>query len=122
MHIDDRSSRSGAVLLEVIIALTILATAGLGAVIMVAETGRVVERARAIEREVEAASALMDAVSLWPREDLDRHLGDHPQGAWRMSVDRESGSLYVVTISDTAKGAALISTVLYRKEAANVQD
>src|SRR5688500_8489510 len=93
--------RRGAVLLEAIAALTILATAGAAIVAMAAQSARAVEHARVADTESLRASSFLDAVYLWPREDLDRHLGVREQGSWLMAVDRPARHLYVVTLADS---------------------
>lgn len=111
-----RASRRGAVLLEEIIALTILAT---GAAAMIALSSQSIDslrRARAAERETERASEFFDAVALWPRVDLDRHLGDRAQGPWRLIVNRPLPTLYTVTLTDSTGGRTLLTTALYRAE------
>ncbi|HEX7051884.1 MAG TPA: hypothetical protein VF188_16880 [Longimicrobiales bacterium] len=108
--------RAGAVLLEVMIALTVLATVGGTAAWMCSEAIRAVGRAHAAEAEIRAAQRFMAAVSLWPREDLDRHLGDSPQGSWRLRVDRVRPDLYEVSLADTATGRVLLGTALFRPE------
>lgn len=104
----------GAALLEVLVALTILATVGATIVAFAAETGRALVRARETEREVRAASALLDAVALWPRTDLDRHLGDRAQGPWRMRVDRPAPTVYTIAITDSTPAREILHTTLYR--------
>ncbi len=107
---------SGAALLEVIVALTILSITGTGAVMLARESARAVHHAREVEAEVRAASAFFDAVALWTREDLDRHLGERAQGSWRMHVDRPVPTLYVVVLYDTLSAAEVLRTSLYRPE------
>jgi type II secretory pathway pseudopilin PulG len=106
----------GAVLLETLVALAVLAAAAGGAVWMCAEWIRAVERAHRREADVRAADRLLTAVSLWPRADLDRHLGERRQGSWIMRVDRPSPSIYMATLRDTASGAVLLHTALLRPE------
>ena len=65
------------------------------------------------------ASALLEAVALWPRADLDRHLGDRPQGAWRMQVDRPTPTLYVIVLADSTNRRELLRTTLYRPQPAD---
>ena len=110
------SSPPGAVLLEVMVALTVLATVGGTAAWMCSESIRTVVRAHAVESEVRQAERFMAAVSLWPREDLDRHLGSSPQGAWRLYVDRVRPDLYEVALVDTTSEWVLLSTALLRRE------
>lgn len=78
----------GFALLEVIVALTILACAGTVAVTLTSEASSAIRRVRGAEKDVRAASAFLAAVSLWTRADFDRHLGDRVQGHWIMRVDR----------------------------------
>lgn len=107
-------------LLEALVALVILATAGATIVTMVAESAHAVHQVRAAEEEMRAANAFLSAVSLWSREDLDRHLGDRVQGVWVMRVDRPTPTLYVATLTDTATHRELLRTSLYRPEAPHV--
>lgn len=106
----------GAVLLEVVVALTILAVAGVTMIALSGESMDALRRARAAEVETAKASALLHAVALWPRADLDRHLGDRPEGPWRLRVGRLLPTLYVVTLTDSTGGRTLLSTALYRSE------
>jgi hypothetical protein len=106
--------RSGAVLLEALIAMTILAIAGLLLVSMASQSAESLRLAQEREREFRAANAFLDAVSLWPTQDLDRHLGTRPQGPWRMFVARPSATLYVVTLQDSLGGYTILETSLYR--------
>jgi type II secretory pathway pseudopilin PulG len=109
----------GAALLEAIVALTILAVAGTAAVVMAGESARAVTRAREAETAVREAGALLEAVALWTREDLDRRLGDRPQGRWVMRVDRPTRDLYLVALRDSASDAVVLRTSLFRPEAAD---
>ena len=120
MQRDRRGKREGVALLEALVALVILTTAGATAVTMAAEAARDIQRARRAEGEMRAANAFFDAVSLWSRDDLDRHLGNRPQGAWLMRVDRPSPTLYVATLTDTATHIELLRTSLFRPEAPHV--
>jgi Cys-tRNA synthase (O-phospho-L-seryl-tRNA:Cys-tRNA synthase) len=120
MRRDRGGAREGVVLLEAIVALVILATAGATIVTMTAEAAHAVHQVRGAEEEVRAANAFFSAVSLWSREDLDRHLGDRVQGSWMMRVDRPAPTLYVATLSDTATHRALLRTSLYRPEESHV--
>lgn len=106
----------GAALLEAIVALTILATAGTAAVVMAGESSRAVARAREAETRMREASVFLESVSMWTRDDLDRRLGDRPQGRFTMRVDRPIPELYLVTLSDTAGGAVVLRTSLFRPE------
>ena len=109
-------SRTGAVLLEAIVALVILTIAGIAAVTTVSQGADAVRRAREADQEARRASAFLHAVSLWTREDLDRRLGDRPQGDWRLQVQRPVPTLYVVVLTDSARTREILRTSLYRPE------
>lgn len=113
-----RRGDAGAVLLEVIVAISILAVSGTAALLAVSESSRAVERAREHDRMLARASALVDAASLWTRDDLDRRLGEREQGPWRMRIDRPDRRLYVLVLRDSA-GAEIIRTALFRADAAD---
>ncbi len=116
-------SRAGTALLEAMVALTILTIAGGAAVALASQTTAAVDQARIRDAEMRRASAFLDAVTLWPREDLDRHLGDRREGSWVLRVDRPYPTLYAVALNtapDSAHGRplmrALLRTIIYRPE------
>jgi type II secretory pathway pseudopilin PulG len=111
-----RARRDGAVLLEALVALAILGTVGAAATALAADAARTTTRVRESEREMRLASAFLDAVALWTRDDLDRHLGVRRQGDWTMRLDRPVPTLYVVTLSDTLESRELLRTALYRAD------
>lgn len=114
-----RAARPGAALLEVIVALTILVTAGAAAVATTVEATTVVRRAASAEFRTRDASAFLTAVALWPRAELDRRLGEHAQGPWRLMIERPARTLYIVTLADSAGGSPLLRTALFRADTSN---
>ncbi len=111
-------SRTGAVLLEAIAALAILAVAGIAALTMAREAASSAVRARRTDDEFRRAGAFFDAVSLWPRADLDQRLGTRAQGPWMLTLDRPAPAIYSAILQDSASGAILLRTFLYRPIAA----
>ena len=111
--------RIGAALLEVMVALTILATAGLAAISLTREAIKAVEHARSADRELAKASAFLEAVALWPREDLDRRLGERAQGSWWLRIDRPHPMIYELVLSDATRSREILRTALYRPEPAD---
>lgn len=107
-------TRTGAVLLEAIVAMTILTTAGLACASYVLQASRTVEVARQADRAVVEAHTFLEAVALWPREELDQRLGIRTQGRWRLELHRSDALLYVVTLHDSTMSRALLRTTLYR--------
>lgn len=110
-----RRAEAGAVLLEVIVALAILGSAGIGLALHTRQSLLATELAQRAEQRVTEASTFLTAVSLWPIEDLDRHLGNRPNGRWRLAVLRPSPELYEVSVNDSATDAPIVHTALYRR-------
>ena len=106
----------GLALLEALVALAILSTAGLALAAQVHETVTVTGRSADAESRIVEAGEFLTVVSLWSRADLDRHLGDRPTGPWRLRVLRRNEWLYEVALADSAGRATLLATVLYRPD------
>jgi type II secretory pathway pseudopilin PulG len=104
------------VLLEVLVALAILGIMGGAVAALAVGAGDSVRRAQRADAEARSASRFFDAVALWPREDLDRRLGSHPQGIWRVEVQRPSGALYTIALLDSSGTRMLLHSALYRPE------
>ena len=119
MQLGKASTRPGMVLLETIVALAVLAVGATSIVALAASSLDAVSRADEADAETRQASALLEAVSLWPRADLDRHLGDRPEGRWDLRIDRPTPTLYTAVLSDSTTRVVLLSTSLYRAEAPN---
>lgn len=109
-------ARGGMVLLEAIIALAMLAIGAVSLITLADESLRAVRRAEAADAATARASAFLDAVALWPRSDLDRHLGERVEGGWRLRVERPLPTLYTVTLADTLNHDVVLATSLYRPE------
>lgn len=110
-------SERGVALLEVLVALVILATAGSSLVILVADGLRVVDHAREREATYRSASSLLTRLSLRDRKGLDIRLGRRVDGGFLTEVQRPRPGLYRLAVSDTlAPGAELMVTVVFRGE------
>lgn len=108
------SGRGGVALLEVLVALAILGSVGAALGALAAGAGDTVRRAQRADEELRRASALLEAVSLWPREDLDRRLGARAQGRWMLRIQHPLSSLYTVSLADSADARELLRTALFR--------
>jgi type II secretory pathway pseudopilin PulG len=107
-------------LLEVIVAITILAVAALSTVAWVSQAAATVVRAGEAAAEVDSASDYLDRIALWTRADLDRHLGARRQGDWTVTVERLTSELYMVTMRDSTDAHTILRTTLYRAEIPHV--
>lgn len=114
MHRSASHGTRGAILLEALVALVVVGTIASGAAWAASESMWAVEHAHRAETHLRAADRLLSAVSLWPRADLDRHLGASAQGPWRLLVERTTRDLYAVRVQDTLSGTIVLRTLLYR--------
>jgi hypothetical protein len=89
---------------------------GVSAAMLAAENVRAVSRAQEREHQIRSAARLLTAVSLWPRDDLDRHLGSTNQGWMLLRIDRSASTLYSVTVRERSSGRELLRTTLFRTE------
>lgn len=105
--------RSGIALLEAMLALLLFGVAG--TTLIALSRGVIVanKHARRSELATIKASRLMEAVVLWPVEDLNRRMGSRPQGIFELNIERTSPSLFTLSISDSS-ARLLVHTVVYR--------
>jgi len=110
----------GVALLEVLIALVILATAGVSLVGLLGAGLRGEQDARERERTLANEDRVLAAMTLLKRPDLDRRIGRHDVGEFVVDVQRPERTLYRIAISHvtTARVEDLV-TVVYRREPPN---
>jgi type II secretory pathway pseudopilin PulG len=106
--------RAGIALLETIIALAILGAVSAATTSLAITAVDTAARARDAEGSLRRASAFLEAVALWPRSDLDRHLGTRRQGAWRLIVQRPFATLYTIQLTDSSGDRTLLQTAVFR--------
>lgn len=110
-----RRGQRGAALLEAMIALTILATAGLGTVGLIAAGLRSERDAVDREQAVAAADRVLTASTLLLRAELDQRLGDRRVGELIVRVTRPEPILYRIAVAALAHpDIELLTTVVYR--------
>jgi len=114
MSMPIRPARTGMVLLEVIVAMTILSVSALAVLVLSVEDADAVVRAQARAAETQRVSNFLNEVALWPHKDLDRHLGERPEGPWMLRIDHPNAALYVISLRDSSATAVLLSTTVYR--------
>jgi type II secretory pathway component PulJ len=102
-------------LLEVLVAIVILAVAGLAAMQAVADALSSEARLGLRERELADADRLLSAYSVLGRRDLDLRLGTRVVGDWSVEVQRPRPALYRVSLARAdASDVEVLVTVLFR--------
>ena len=113
--------RHGVALLESLIAMSIVAIAGLALLSLATEAMKRTSDAQAADNESREASAFLDAVSLWTRTELEQRVGTRPQGRFALTVQRPGPSRFHLSLADSARSRELLTTMLYRPDHAATQ-
>ena len=110
-------NRRGVALLEALVALAILGTAGLALVTLESGALAAERDARARERTLAAEERVLAALTLLKRQELDRRLGRHPVGEFAVDIERPERTLYRIAIGPgDAPQVEDLMTVVYRAE------
>jgi type II secretory pathway pseudopilin PulG len=105
----------GVVLLEALVALAILGTAGVALVGLGRAAVEAQRRAAETEVTLAAADRLLTATTLLRRQELDQRLGDHAVGEFVVHIQRPEPALYRLAIAEVnAPETEMLVTVVYR--------
>lgn len=111
------SDRRGVALLEVLVALAILATAGTGLVILVTDQVRAVWEVQRRVRDQHGAEEVLALLSLRDARGLDLRLGRRTVGGFVTDVQRPRPGLYRLAVADDdAPDGELLVTIVHRSE------
>ena len=105
---------TGAVLLEVLVALTVLALVGLSAAALEREASAVMMSSDVSVIELEAASDLLEVATLWPLEDLVRHLGTTSEGQFLLRVSARGPTVFHLSVQPALTTRVVLATDVYR--------
>lgn len=107
----------GVALLEVLVALVILATAGVGLVEMVGAGLRAERDARQRERILAIEERVLSALTLLNRRELDQRIGRREIGEFIVDVQRPESVLYrIALLQQQSPTVEDLVTVVYRPE------
>jgi len=111
------SGERGVALLEVLVAILLIAVAGLGLVELVSGNIRAVTTASEREMELADMSRLLTAHTLLTRADLDLRLGAREVGPYVVRVQRPETQLYRIAVARAATPSIEdLVTVVFRAE------
>ena len=105
--------RRGAVLLEVVVGIAILAITGSAWITLLAQTNHSIRELRAREAQLRIASAELRRITLWPRVQLDLRVRSSRLSSFTLTVSPIAPSLYTVALGDTSTGVVILRTTLY---------
>lgn len=102
-------------LLDALVALAILSTAGVAFVGLGRAASESERKAVAAEETLDAADRVLTATTLLRKPELDQRLGQHSVGEFTVNIQRPELGLYRLAIAEsTAPEVELLVTVVYR--------
>jgi Tfp pilus assembly protein PilV len=109
-------NRRGTAIIEVLVALVVLAVAGTALVSMLGQTQASVNLTHRREHEVEPAVQLLDEALTMSHAELEARIGSTRRRGFTLTISAAAPSLYALEVADTASGAVLLRTALYRPD------
>jgi type II secretory pathway component PulJ len=107
----------GVVLLEVLVAVVVLATGGIGLVELVGSGMRAERDARRRESTLATEERLLSALTLLDRKELDQRIGRRRIGEFVVDVQRPEQTLYrIALLQEESPQLEDLVTVVYRAE------
>ena len=114
-----KHQRRGTALLESLIALLVVAIAGVSLLSLASACLARVRAAHAADLASRDASAFLDAVALWPRNELMQRLGRREQGPFLLDIARPEPTVFDVRLADSTGARELLRTRLFRPYSAD---
>jgi Tfp pilus assembly protein PilV len=110
------SNRHGSVLIEVLVALVLLAVSGTALITLLGQTSQAMRTTQTSERLARAASEQLGGLATLTRADLLAAAGSRSVNGWTLSISVDSPNLFDVTIADSGSHAPLLRTTVYRPD------
>lgn len=112
--------RSGSALLEVMVAVMLLATSGTALITLLGQSAHSLRRVRRAELEVQRASDELGRFVTYDRTQMLASIGQSVSRGWLVSVAQTAPELFEVVIADTISRVAILRTTLYRPDTSDV--
>lgn len=107
-------SRRGSALIEVLIALVLLATAGTGLIALLGQTAHAMRSTLETERTTRRAAAELDRLTLLDDAELSASLGRGTSRGWMIDISTSAVGVFDVRIAESDTSGTLLQTTLYR--------
>src|SRR5689334_19497258 len=111
--------RRGSALVEVLVALVLLAVGGVALITMLGQTGRTMRTTRETERRTARASAVLLRFAAMDRATLVASIGRHDVDGLRAQIVEPNPELFEVAVAEFDTSAVLLRTVLYRPDSSH---
>ena len=108
--------RRGALLLEVVVGITVLAIAGVGWVTLLAQTRASIAEVRQREALTREASDLLQRYRIFGANELDARVGVRREGTLAIEVTSIAPHLYGLAALDSSGRKVLLTTTVYARD------
>ncbi|MEO7082999.1 MAG: hypothetical protein ABI442_07945 [Gemmatimonadaceae bacterium] len=109
-----RSARNGSVLIEVLVAIVLLAISGTSLITLLGQTSYSMTATLATEDTVRRAGEEMDRIALASRAELLARTGRIADRGWAVEIEPMSTSLFAVSVFEPDSTNVILRTTLYR--------
>ena len=110
-----KRARRGSALLDVVIALVVLALGGTALIGVIGQTSHAIRSVRTTEREIRGAAGELDRLVIYDRSARLGMLGTRVRGPWTVTVVQATSDLFDVTVAGESR-APLLRTTMYRPD------
>jgi Tfp pilus assembly protein PilV len=110
----NRARRRGSALIEVLVAIVVLAIGGTSLITLLGQTAYSMRTTFESQRLALAASDEMNRLVIVQRSDLLARVGHRMDRGWVVDIEAAPPSLFSVGIAQSDTGAVLLHTILYR--------
>ena len=117
---DLRPRRAGTTLMEVLIALVMLATAGVGFATLLGQTAQTLRTVRNSERLARAGTDALNHVVVMGRAELAARVGATDLEGLRLHVIDDGSGLFDVSVAESDTSASVLRTTVYRPDTTGV--
>lgn len=117
-----RRRRAGSALLEVLVALVVLAIAGTALITFLGQTAHSMRNALESERLAHAAAREMNKLVVASRDQLVASIGRRSVDGWTIGINELTPALFVIVIAQSDTSSVLLHTTLYRPSVDSVDD
>lgn len=111
--------RRGSALIEVLVALVLLAVGGVALATLLGQTGRTMRTTRDTERRTAGASAVLRRFEAMDRAALVASIGMRDLAGLRAQVAESNPDLFDVAVAQSDTTPVLLRTVLYRPDSSH---
>ena len=111
--------RRGSALVEVLVALGVLAVGGAALVTLLGQTGRTMRTTHETERRTAQASAVLRRFEAMDRAALVQVIGQRDVTGLRAQISEASPDLFEVAVAESDTSPLLLRTTLYRPDSSH---